>query len=136
MEGSSSLHFPAGSTLFIDRENSELRLLGADDSVQLVISITEQGIIVNLKAFQLNIQAADQLNLSGKRIHIDASEHLALTTAGSLEQRVAKDFTSEVLGDQHSTARIQRITADLGNVEIKANDDVRLNGERVKLNCD
>ena len=28
------------------------------------------------------------------------------------------------------------VTADLGNVNVKANDDVRINGERVRVNCD
>jgi hypothetical protein len=34
-----------------------------------------------------------------------------------------------------SQARIQNITAVLGNVNVKANDDVRMNGERVRMNC-
>ena len=34
-----------------------------------------------------------------------------------------------------TSARAQAITARLGDVSVKANDDVRLNGERVRLNC-
>jgi len=36
----------------------------------------------------------------------------------------------------HSLARVQNIKADLGNVNVTANDDVSINGERVRVNCD
>jgi hypothetical protein len=38
-------------------------------------------------------------------------------------------------GDIHSEACSQKITAHLGNVDIKANDDVTLDGERIRMNC-
>ena len=41
----------------------------------------------------------------------------------------------EAVGDVKSAGRSQEIVADLGDVRVKANDDVRLNGERVRCNC-
>ena len=38
-------------------------------------------------------------------------------------------------GDMQLEARVQDITATQGNVNVKANDDVCLHGERVKVNC-
>jgi hypothetical protein len=38
-------------------------------------------------------------------------------------------------GDLHSEARIQNVTATLGDVNVRANDDVKLSGERVRVNC-
>jgi hypothetical protein len=32
-------------------------------------------------------------------------------------------------------ARIQNITAELGNVNLQANDDVKIDGERILMNC-
>ena len=45
------------------------------------------------------------------------------------------DATVEAAGDLETFARAQHHTANLGNVNIRANDDVRLNGERVRMNC-
>ncbi len=50
-------------------------------------------------------------------------------------QEVGGDCITNVDGINENHAKIQKITAELGNVELKANDDVRLNGERVKINC-
>lgn len=38
-------------------------------------------------------------------------------------------------GDIATRAREQVIEARLGDVRVKANDDVKLNGERIRLNC-
>jgi hypothetical protein len=38
-------------------------------------------------------------------------------------------------GDLKTEARIQEIRARLGNVNVSANDDVRIDGERVMVNC-
>ena len=38
-------------------------------------------------------------------------------------------------GDLTTQGRTQTIVADLGDVKVKANDDVCLNGERVLVNC-
>ncbi|MBS1549766.1 MAG: hypothetical protein JSS94_07875 [Bacteroidetes bacterium] len=128
------LVFPQGNKLKANTRLNEILLLNSREEIQLSIQITDGGLIVNVNAKELNIQASDQLRLSSKKIHIAASEQLKLSTDGNMLQQVNGDCLTEVEGTQKLIAQVQKITASLGNVEIKANDDVRLNGERVKLN--
>ncbi len=130
------IEFKTGNMLIIDKENGDLTLLAKNQTVQLVISVREEGIILNLNAYQLNINSANELNLSGRKVNIDAKEQINIKTGGNLVQQIDKDSLSEVGGTNKMIAKIQKLTATLGNVDIKANDDVRIDGERVKLNCD
>lgn len=130
------IEFPGGEILVIDRHHGELRLLQRDQTVALSISITDQGLVLNLNALQLNIHALEQLNLSAAKVNIEATERLSLKTAGDFVHTVGNDSHTDIAGDNYHTARVQNIRAELGNVNVKANDDVRLNGERVKLNCE
>jgi hypothetical protein len=120
--------FPNGHTAQLDRENQELRLLDDRQNMVLSIKMTDGGLVVNLQAFQLNLTALDELNFFSKKIKMAASEDFSIETGGN--------FTQKTVGDAQNSARSHQITADLGNVNVKANDDVRLDGERIKLNCD
>lgn len=124
-----------GESVILDKNKNELRFISADHSVKLIISITDQGFVINLDAFQLNLRALDQLNLLGRKINISAEEEISLSTPGNILQEAGKNLTSAVGEIHESTAAIQRITADTGNVEITANDFVRMDAELIKLNC-
>ena len=52
---------------------------------------------------------------------------VSLNTDGDLALRAAGALTSE--------ARIQNLTATLGDVNVRANDDVKMQGERIRMNC-
>lgn len=136
MQGISAIEFESGSSLIVDHENGELKILNKNKVIQLVISVRNDELILNLNAVKLNINASDELNFTGRKINIDATEQINIKTAGNMIQEITKDSLMEVGGTNKMIAQIQKITANLGNVELKANDDVRLDGERVKLNCD
>lgn len=122
--------FQNGSALRIDRQNpvgERLELISADGVLQLSIEMTPNGANIQLSGRQIQIAAKEKLELKSPHIHIQASETLALESEQDITQNAKRDFFSK--------ARIQNIEADLGNVNIKANDDVRVDGERVKLNC-
>ena len=104
-----------------------LRLVSAEGRLTLSIRVTPAGPVLHLDGAGLMIQADGDLAVSAGRVAIHARDGLALTTGGDLRVHAA--------GDLHSTARIQNLTADLGNVNVKANDDIKLNGERVLVNC-
>ena len=132
----SFIKFPAGNILVVDTKDGELKLLNKNRVLQLVIQVKDEGLTVNVNAYHLNVDATDQLNLSAKKVNIIASDQINFKTQGNLVQQVDKDILTEAGGTNKMIAQVQKITASLGNVEIKANDDVRLDGERVLLNCD
>lgn len=104
-----------------------LELLGRDGRVVFAIEISERGPVLRFEGPGLTIRAAGDLSLEAPRLSLRAEESLALSTGGDLDISAA--------GDLRSTARTQQITADLGDVRVDANDDVRIDGERVLVNC-
>jgi uncharacterized protein (DUF2345 family) len=122
----SSLALAHGQRLAVETGNV-LRLFAADGQTTLTVLITPAGPVLQFSG-GLEIQAEGDLAVSGKRLALHGREGVAISTGGDLSLHADRDL--------HSLARIQNITADLGNVNVKANDDVRLNGERVMVNCD
>ena len=61
------------------------------------------------------------------RVAIHGREGVAITTDG--------DVAIVAAGDLETRARTQTIAAELGDVRVVANDDVRLTGERIRMNC-
>jgi len=104
-----------------------LNIIASDGMVSLSIHITKEGPVLKIGGGVLTIQAEGNLAIDAERVAIHSRKGMALTTGGNLH--------IEAAGDLHSKARGQTITADLGNVDIKANDDVKLDGERIRLNC-
>jgi hypothetical protein len=125
-----------GNLLVLDREKQEIQLLDKNKTAQLTITVKPEGLSVQINAIELNINAVDQLNLSGKKVSLSASEELVIKSAGDLLHQIDGNCITDIGGTNSSRAKIQKMKAELGNVEIEANDDVRLDGERVLFNCD
>lgn len=118
-----------GQQLVLERgaTRNVLTIVRADGMVALSVHLTAAGPVLRVEGAALEIHAQGDLALSAGRVSIHGREHLALTSGGDVQLHGE--------GDLHSEARIQNITAALGNVNVKANDDVKLNGERVMMNC-
>jgi hypothetical protein len=127
--GDLSLALAHDQTLLVERlqDSDVLRLVGRDGQVCLAVHLTAAGPVLRFEG-NLMLEASGNLALSAGRIALHGRDGIALSTDGDAHIHAA--------GDLHSSARAQIITAQLGNVNIKANDDVKLNGERVKMNCD
>jgi phage gp45-like len=130
------IEFSTGDSIVIDTIKEEVKLIDRNNQLQMTIGFAKIGLVININAAKININAVEELNLSGKKVNITATDQLKIQTAGNLVQQIDKDSLTEVGGSNKMKAKVQQITATLGDVSIKANDDIVLNGERVKLNCD
>jgi hypothetical protein len=111
-----------------DRERSNLLVLrGPDQQIRLTIEVTEKGPVLRFDGPALEIQTTGPLSINAEMLSLHGRQGLSLSSGGNGEIRVA--------GDLNASARIQNIRAELGNVNVTANDHVRLVGERVLLNC-
>jgi lipopolysaccharide assembly outer membrane protein LptD (OstA) len=135
-DGPLHIQFAKGNTLVVDESRNELRLLDGKQNLQLTIRINDAGLELDVNAQKLNIHAEKELNISADKINIAAANQLNLHSAGNMVQRVEKDFLTETTGTHKNVAKVQKLTASLGNVELKANDNIKLDGERVLLNCE
>lgn len=130
--------FKNGHQLIIQRDGGgeeTIQLTGKNGEATITIIMAEDGPVIQCSGAAIQLKAANKLSLHSPNIELNASESINLQTQGDLEQTVDGNFYQHVKGDAHRQARIQNITADLGNVNVKANDDVKIDGERVKLNC-
>ena len=135
-KSSSRIKLSYGNSLIIDNITNEVVVLTSRNEIQLRIQSTKDGLIVNLSAEKLQIQAAEEINFTSKKISIEATEQIKIKSRGNLISEVGKDALTEVGGTNKSKAAIQKIAASLGNIELKANDYVKLDGESVLLNCE
>lgn len=135
-EAPSYIQFSTGNILQINQSSNQIKLLNNKGELQLEITMNPKGLVVNLNAAELNINASEELNMSAKKVNINASEQINIKTKGNLVQQIDKDLLTEVGGTNKQIAQVQKITATLGGVNIKANDNITLQGEQVLLNCE
>src|SRR5262245_7169691 len=87
-----------------------LRIRGKDGACVLVVELTDAGPVLRFEGAALELVAPRSLDVKCGALHIEATE------------------------SAHIAARSVEIEAKAGGVAVRANDDVRLNGERVMLN--
>ncbi|WP_437648051.1 hypothetical protein [Sorangium sp. So ce362] len=104
-----------------------VRFLSPSGAVTLSVSLTEGGPVLRFEGASLVLQAAGSLAIEAEQLQLHGRAGVSLSTDG--------DLTLQAAGDLHSEARIQNVTATLGDVNVRANDDVKLSGERVRVNC-
>jgi uncharacterized protein (DUF2345 family) len=123
-----ALALPGGHDLIVERGEGWGRLLlrGPRGST-LTIEVTAAGPVLRFDGPTLSVEAAGELAIRAETVSIEARNGLSLAAGG--DARVA------VGGDLEIAAHAQTLRARAGDVQVVANDDVKLNGERVLLNC-
>src|SRR5262249_38366280 len=107
-------------------EQGELLLAGGDGRELVRIEVGERGLSLRASGLVLTWDEGGGLRLEVDRLTLVGREHVAIETAGDLELRAG--------GRMSLTAPDQAITATVGDVQIHANDDVALSGEKILLN--
>jgi hypothetical protein len=107
--------------------NNVLKLVGSGGHLCFTICITPDGPVLRFDGPGLLLESSGDLSVNANRIAIHGREEVAITSGGDACIRVAGNLSSE--------GRVQDITARLGSVNVMANDDVKLKGERIRLNC-
>jgi hypothetical protein len=98
------------------------------DGPQHELEIVQRGSVVELRVSrgEVRLCVAEKLSLSAKTIELQSEGELSLKAGG--------DLLLEARGETRVTARNIDVSAVLGDVRIDANDDVRLEGERIRMN--
>jgi hypothetical protein len=104
-----------------------LRLFGSDGALCLTILVTPEGPVIQLDTGNVTLQVSGALAIDAQSIALRSREGITLDAEG--------DATVRVAGHLQTEARSQAITARRGDVAVYANDDVRLDGERIRMNC-
>lgn len=112
-----------------------LRIRGVDGDVELEVVLTESGPRLRFKAADIALEADGKVQVDCDEFHVRAASGIIHETDGNMGERVAGDAVTVVKGDLRVSARTAGVRATRGDVRLKANDDVKLEGERIMLNC-
>jgi hypothetical protein len=108
------------------KDGGTLRLEAGDGDQRLEIEVSPNGPVVRLGT-SLSITVDGALSIDADTISLRARRAMNLASGGPL--------TIVAAGDLVSSAESQEIRGTLGDVRIAANDEVVVDGERIKLNC-
>jgi len=100
----------------------------------LSIRLDAAGPVVEVRAAALRVAAQGDLVLNCDRFEVNARQDIALISGGGIAQDAHGDVVIRADGEIATEADGQQHRARRGNVDIRANDDVMLDGERVMLN--
>jgi hypothetical protein len=97
----------------------EVTIRGPAGEVLLEVALTPAGPVLRFHAAQVQLDCQGSFKVRCQSFEVE--------TAGDIVQRAGGKLRAE--------ADEMTLDARRGNVDVRANDDVNLNGERVRLNC-
>jgi uncharacterized protein (DUF2345 family) len=107
--------------------HEQLVLTAGDGKICLRVTLGPDGPAVSIEAASLSIQSRGAMHLAGREVSIESEEGLRLRSGGAISIEADQAMSLK--------AREQHLEATHGDVHVEANDDVRLDGERVRLNA-
>ncbi len=108
------------------QEPATLRLIAPDGRICLKITLTPTGPEVELSSASLKIASEGDVAVECARFAVSTKGDIALASGGDLLVRAVGEMNTEAFAQRHRALR--------GDFALKANDDVTLDGERVRLN--
>jgi hypothetical protein len=113
----------------IERTPTEdlVRILAPDGAPALTVVVREGEIELRLEAGSIALRSEGDLALEARSISFHGREGVTIESGG--------DARFAATGSLVQEAARQRIRAHLGDVDVRANDDVKIDGERIRMNC-
>jgi hypothetical protein len=111
-EPSKERRLPSGRSVVVKLEDGreELEIRSPQGEVEVRITLTESGPVVNLRGGRLEMEAADTVAIQCRRFEVQTTEGTDLTSSG----------------DVQITGR---------ELKVKTENDIHMNGEVIRLNC-
>ena len=128
----------SGRSLEITGEASDERLIvrAAGGQIMLSVRLTDEGPVLSLEGVSLEISAQKRLTLSSETLTVTTTGDATMDFGGSLHERTRGNAIREAGKASIERAREVKVEASPGGISMKANDDVDIKGERVRLNSD
>jgi len=104
-----------------------LHLVGPDGNTTLKVHIGPEGTKIELGAASLAVRVEGDLAIDAGRISLHGREGFSISTGGDLTVRADANIFAKAIE--------QKFVATRGDVTLYANDDVKIDGERIRMNC-
>jgi hypothetical protein len=93
-------------TLRIGPDQEEIELRSPDGEVEVRITLTEQGPVVQLRAARLELAAADEVRVECERFAIQARQSVNLQTEGDVSISAEGDLETRTQGETHINGKM------------------------------
>jgi hypothetical protein len=104
-----------------------VRILTSSGGPALTLVVREEGIELRLEAGAVALRSQGDLSVDARSISFRGREGVSIESGGDVR------FAAE--GSLVQEAARQKIRARVGDVDVRANDDVKIDGERIRMNC-
>ena len=104
-----------------------VRLLNAEGATTLTIRLGADGAVIELGGGPVALNVEGDLAISSRRLVLHGREEVAISSEADI--RVVAQENALV------QAKRQDLVATRGNLRAHANDDVLIDGERIRMNC-
>ncbi|RYF71758.1 MAG: hypothetical protein EOO29_29495 [Comamonadaceae bacterium] len=104
-----------------------LRVCAADGTPRLQLQVESDTLVIECLSGNTRLRVAGALSVSADSLALSATRDLSLRCGG--------DLTLAAEGRIDARAGALALEATRGDAEITANDDVRLEGERIRMNA-
>lgn len=109
------------------QEEDRVRLLEADGTTCLTIRVGAGGTVIELGGGPVALNVEGDLAISSRRLHLHGREEVAISSDADIRVEAAENSSIR--------AKRQEIVSTRGNLKASANDDVLIDGERIRMNC-
>ncbi len=103
--------------------------------VELQILITARGPVLRFEAADLQISSKGKIQFQCEDLEVHAHHEIKQVCEGNFFQEVSGNVHMDVKGDLDTEARTCSLSASRGNINLNANDDIKMKSERILLNC-
>lgn len=134
-EETALVELPSGRTVEVHRgPNESLTIYHPTGQVEVSISLTEDGPVLSMAAAAINMRTSGDLNISCDRFRVRSRSSVDIRTDGDMVQQVGGNATTEVEGVALTAAHSVGVAAREGDLDLEADSDVLVNGNRVLIN--
>ncbi len=134
----SVVRFASGRSMTVVDAGGEERLevRAAGGALVVAVRLTDEGPVFSMSGASIEIDAAKKLSLRADTVHLSAKTDVSIEAGGTLYQRAGGSSVREIAGLDRASAGEMEIEVHPGGISLRANDDVDIVGERVRLNSD
>ncbi len=113
----------------------QITLSDPGGKVELQILITARGPVLRFETADLQISSKGKIRFQCEDFEVHAHHEIKQTSEGDFRQQVSGNAHVDVKGDLDAEARTCSLSASRGNINLNANDDIKMKSERILLNC-
>ena len=129
------LDLASGRRVTVEEDGQDqLTVRGPEGDVELRVRFTATGPVLTFAAAALDLKTPGRLDLECGSLRVRSRHGVEIEAGGDLVQNVEGQHVLRAEGGSTVEAHAVEIRSRKGDVRVQANDDVRIEGERVLLN--